>query len=772
MVQTNREEMVATLRAHWKSVFSARGHDSGALRAWVDQEKASRDAARPLLGLPSGLKLRRRHIKRAVKLTGNTAPGPDGIPFKVWRLFGDLAVDLLFDAFKGLIAEDALQELETLGFEFNESLLHLLPKKAVGTTVDGIAVYSAGATRPLNVVNTDNRIIASAVRLMLEPAVSPNITGDQRGFLHGRSMLANVVDVEEAMCEGALSGQGSLAFFMDFEAAFPSVEHGFLIDLFTAAGWPAWLLRYLRVLYHHNVCMIAFCGALFEGFVATRGVRQGCPLSPLLLAASSDLLLERIGRLCGAFRRAYADDTAVILRDGLPSVRMLGDIFEEFARISGLGLNISKTVVVPLFVVDAPDLRAAIASRVPGWGQIGIEDHARYLGFEVGPGRGDLSWSAPLRKYRERVEIWRAIGAGLRLTVVAYRVYILSVLLFVAQLERVPEAALQAESRALLRLTPGPTDWMTAGPLKALTDFGMNFEFASLSACATAAAARAFKFENYVNGGLRARERRQQLSNRFFHSDGLALSMVPWARSGSLFRLVDAAEELAAAEQARGLDATILGVDASDEGERRSWQRRAVVILRPLGSASLALAHARRRLDKWVIPLLPARRPARMIAVCQLITARGTPRISAAFIRTAFHGWCTARRFQGRARCLLGCGRGEDSIQHYCCCAVYHRFCFRHAGLVAPAAEQKLECFLNLGQSTMNRTEVNTPEGATLLRALSVYAAYRVQASVRNGALPAGDAADALPLMLREGARGHPALESLLRSTRRRARSP
>ena len=115
------------------------------------------------------------------------------------------------------------------------------------------------------IVNTDNRIIASAMRLMLEPALAPRITGDQRGFLHGRSMLANVIDVEEAMCVDALSPQESLAFFMDFEAAFPSMEHGFLLELFTAAGWPEWLLRYLRVLYHNNVCSIAFGGALFEG---------------------------------------------------------------------------------------------------------------------------------------------------------------------------------------------------------------------------------------------------------------------------------------------------------------------------------------------------------------------------------------------------------------------------------------------------------------------------------------------------------------------------
>ena len=99
------------------------------------------------------------------------------------------------------------------------------------------------------------------------------------------------------------------------------------LGIFRAAGWPAWLLRYLEVLYHNNSCKIALAGAFFDGFVATRGIRQGCPLSPLFLAASSDLLLDRIGRLCGAFRRAYADDTALILKDGLASAGALADVF-------------------------------------------------------------------------------------------------------------------------------------------------------------------------------------------------------------------------------------------------------------------------------------------------------------------------------------------------------------------------------------------------------------------------------------------------------------
>ena len=46
------------------------------------------------------------------------------------------------------------------------------------------------------------------------------------------------------------------------------------------------------------------------------------------------------------------------------------------------------------------------------------------------------------------------------------------------------------------------------------------------------------------------------------------------------------------------------------------------------------------------------------------------PRVAAAVFGLAWNRWCTARRFQQRSVCKLGCGRGSDSAEHYCGCAV------------------------------------------------------------------------------------------------------
>jgi hypothetical protein len=46
------------------------------------------------------------------------------------------------------------------------------------------------------------------------------------------------------------------------------------------------------------------------------------------------------------------------------------------------------------------------------------------------------------------------------------------------------------------------------------------------------------------------------------------------------------------------------------------------------------------------------------------------PRVASAMWGLVWNRWCTARRFQSRASCLLGCGQGDDSIEHYIGCCV------------------------------------------------------------------------------------------------------
>ncbi len=70
---------------------------------------------------------------------------------------------------------------------FNFATLALIPKKTAGTSDDGTHYFRPEDFRPLSIVNTDNRLMANAYRLRIDPILERGVSPNQRGFLPGRS---------------------------------------------------------------------------------------------------------------------------------------------------------------------------------------------------------------------------------------------------------------------------------------------------------------------------------------------------------------------------------------------------------------------------------------------------------------------------------------------------------------------------------------------------------------------------------------------------------
>eukprot|EP00972_Heterocapsa_arctica_P025927 3816056-Heterocapsa_arctica.AAC.1 len=82
--------------------------------------------------------------------------------------------------------------------DFNWSFLCCLPKKPAGETEQGKAYYIPSTTRPLSLVNTDNRLLCCAYRLLMEPMIGNLISHLQNGFISGRKILDNVLEIDAA----------------------------------------------------------------------------------------------------------------------------------------------------------------------------------------------------------------------------------------------------------------------------------------------------------------------------------------------------------------------------------------------------------------------------------------------------------------------------------------------------------------------------------------------------------------------------------------------
>ena len=80
-----------------------------------------------------------------------------------------------------------------------------------------------------------------------------------------------------------------------------------------------------------------------HSFLAEVGIRQGCPLSPLIFALVADILLRIVTARFGQDAKlwAFADDTAVVLKS-TSRLQELFQMFEDYGIFSNRKLNLEK----------------------------------------------------------------------------------------------------------------------------------------------------------------------------------------------------------------------------------------------------------------------------------------------------------------------------------------------------------------------------------------------------------------------------------------------
>jgi len=351
---TEASDIAQELRRHWHQIFQAKPIDGELLQNWLHDELHGEKAFDPE---DEGFKLLLQDVQKSIKNAPATMPGPDGIPYLAWKRMGVLGADCLFHAAIALSKDGSGDYLAGADHQsgegkhnFNLGNMVFLPKKAAGCDPNLGDFYTAGDTRPLVLVNTDNRIIAGAIRSKLEPVLARWISHMQHGFLSGRSMLANSVDIQHAAQMVTLQCEKGGLILFDFKAAFPSLNHKYMHTVLEALGLPKDMLEIIKMMYHQHGCNILFDGHSFEGFDIEAGIRQGCPLSPLIFALVVDILLRRIQKhLPDCTVRAFADDVAVVVKDVHRDMPILRKIFHDFGQISNLELNMPKCVLIPLW---------------------------------------------------------------------------------------------------------------------------------------------------------------------------------------------------------------------------------------------------------------------------------------------------------------------------------------------------------------------------------------------------------------------------------------
>ena len=120
--------------------------------------------------------------------------------------------------------------------------------------------------------------------------------------------------------------------FFDFKAAFPSVNHEFMWAVLEHIGTSPHFLNSFKCVYRGNFQQVVLRGRRSKLFPLNSGIRQGCPLSPLLFAVVIDIFLRMLHRThLNMTMRAFADDIGMIVRN-IASLAAIHLDFLDFAK--------------------------------------------------------------------------------------------------------------------------------------------------------------------------------------------------------------------------------------------------------------------------------------------------------------------------------------------------------------------------------------------------------------------------------------------------------
>ena len=197
------------------------------------------------------------------------------------------------------------------------------------TTSKGILLYKKGDPskvenwRPICLTSCAYRIIAAQMAAAMQELNKddPFISPEQKGFIQGtRGCTEHTLKIQELLCHVQRTKQDAYLLTIDFKDAFGSIPHKAIWKAMAELGFSDNIISCLKESYRDT--KVRFTSG--ESIYTRRGIKQGCPLSPLLF----NLVLEKLLR---ALRRhdtginytrkdntyrvnvqAYADDVILI----------------------------------------------------------------------------------------------------------------------------------------------------------------------------------------------------------------------------------------------------------------------------------------------------------------------------------------------------------------------------------------------------------------------------------------------------------------------------
>eukprot|EP00253_Pinus_taeda_P005582 PITA_05582 len=332
------------------------------------------------------------------------SPGPDG-----WTIE-------FYIAFYEFISNDLLRVIEecratgTLYNAINSTFIALIPKSDSPSSFDDYC--------PISLCNVLYKIISKIIANRICPILSRHIYPHQFAFLEHRQIHEVVGAAQEALHSIWTKHMKAIILKIDLAKAFDRVSWLYLKMILIHLGFPQNFISWIMACITTPTFSVLINGSASQFFHSERGLRQGCPLSPLLFLIIMDALSQLIdsakrnGDLiglqntdeCTLTHLLFVDDVMIFLDGSIRDFRAFSNIINIFSSATSMLANHSKSSII---LSRTSIHESLIALQCFPYSTQPLDQGLKYLGFRIKLVFSRITdWIWLVAKLEKNLNIW------------------------------------------------------------------------------------------------------------------------------------------------------------------------------------------------------------------------------------------------------------------------------------------------------------------------------------------------------------------------------